>query len=191
MPNPNIRRSRAISAFTLILLGIWPRLAAGQQSVSDVLSLLLTNQTIQTEDFVRDQQAAAAMRDTISGLLSLELVTLPVSSSTGGFTYRLNRTLGTVERSSDSFGPFFVERSLTAGRNQTTFVLSYQSVSFATLDGRNLDDGTLVSIASKFRDQAVPFDVEALALHVLAGTVTGSAFVGVWECDVCDQDAVS
>jgi hypothetical protein len=83
---------------TVMLFAAWPPAAIGQQSVSDVLSLLLTNQTIQTQDFVRDQQAAAATRDTISGLLLLDLVTLPVSSSSGGFTYRFNRALGTVER---------------------------------------------------------------------------------------------
>src|SRR5437879_5767073 len=109
MLNPVCRRFTIAAAGAL--LTVWPRPAVAQQSISDVLSLLLTNHTIQTGDFVRDEQAAAATRDTMSGLLLLDLVTLPVSSSSGGFTYRFNPALGTVERSSNSFGPFFVERS--------------------------------------------------------------------------------
>src|SRR5215471_9840746 len=82
---------------------------APQQTVSDILSFLLTNRSVSTGDFVHDEQAAALARDTIKGFLLLDLATLPISASSGGFTYRLNPTLGTVERASDSFGPFFVE----------------------------------------------------------------------------------
>src|SRR6188508_1851023 len=90
--------------------------AAAQQTVSEVLSFLLTNRSIPTGDFVQDAQAAAATRDTISTFLLLERATLPVTSSASAFTYRFDTTLGTVVRSSDSFGPFLVERSLTSGR---------------------------------------------------------------------------
>jgi hypothetical protein len=156
-----------------------PPVAAQQQTVRDVLSFLLTNRSIATGDFVHDEQAAAATRDTISGFLALELATLPISSSPGGFTYRFNPTLGTVERASDSFGPFFVERSLTAGSHQISFGLGYQYTNFVTIDGRNLDDGTLVATASKFRDQSQPFDVETLSLKIRANTVTFLADYGV------------
>src|SRR4029077_3968936 len=112
---------RVVSTVALLVL-LAPRLASAQsQSISDVLSFLVTNRSIPTDDFVRDEAAAAATRDTISGLLLIELATLPISSSAGGFTYRLNPALGTVMRSSDSFGPFFTERSLTAGRARSSF----------------------------------------------------------------------
>src|SRR5688500_9871885 len=107
---------QVIAAAVLLLLTlIAPASAAAQETISDVLSFLVTNRSIPTDDFVRDEQAAAATRDTISGFLLMEQATLPISSSAGGFTYRLNPGLGTVMRSSDSFGPFFTERSLTAG----------------------------------------------------------------------------
>ena len=92
--------------------------SAAQQPVSDVLSFLLTNRSIPTADFARDGAAAAATRDSISNFLLIEVATFPVSSSAGAFTYRLNPALGTVERSSDSFGPFIAERSLTVGRGR-------------------------------------------------------------------------
>lgn len=149
-----------------------PAAAAAQQSVGDVLSFLLTNRSIPTDDFVRDEEAAAATRDSLSDVLLLELATLPIGSSAGGFAYRLNPTLGTVERSSDSFGPFFTERALTAGRRQSSFVLSYQVASFDTIDGRSLRDGTLVATASRIRGEAEPFDVETVTLRMRANTAT-------------------
>jgi len=156
-----------------------PSPASAQQSVSDVLSFLLTNRSIPTEDFVQDEQAAAATRDAISTLLLVELSTLPISSSAGGFTYRLNPTLGTVERTSDSFAPFFIERSLTAGARTVSFGLSYQNASFDSIDGRNLRDGTLVATAGTIRGASSPFDVESLTLKIRSNAVTLSTNVGL------------
>jgi outer membrane putative beta-barrel porin/alpha-amylase len=155
-----------------VLVAVSARPACAQQSLTDVLSFLLTNRSIPTGDFVQDEQAANAARDTISGLLHLELTTLPLSSSASGFTYRLNRSLGTVERSSDSFGPFFTERPLTAGRRQSSFGFALRSATFDNIDGRNLRDGTLVATASKLRGEAQPFDVEAVTLHIHTDTMT-------------------
>jgi hypothetical protein len=154
------------------------RAAEAQQSISDVLSFLVTNQTIPTDDFVRDEQAAIATRDTISKLLVLELASLP-SSSGGGFSYRLDPALGTVIRASDSFGPLFTERSLLAGQGRASFGISYSSISFETIDGRNLRDGTLVSTASVFRGETVPFDIETVALRIRTDTMTVNGTVGI------------
>jgi hypothetical protein len=166
-----------LMAFALVVGSASP--AAGQESISDVLSFLLTNRSIPTEDFVQDELAAAATRDTISDFLLTELSALPTSSSATGFTYRLNPALGSVERSSDSFGPFFVERSLTAGKEQASLGLFYQSSAYANIDGRNLRDGTLVATASRLRGASQPFDVETVTLRVRTDTVTLSANYGV------------
>ena len=42
-----------------------------------------------------------------------QLSSLPLGSSSGGFTYSFNESLGTFERTSDSFGPSLAERALT------------------------------------------------------------------------------
>jgi hypothetical protein len=162
----------------ILVLGFSSSVRA-QQSISDVLSFLVTNRSIPTGDFVRDEQAAAATRDAISGFLLLELTTLPITSSASGFTYRLNPALGTVMRSSDSFGPFFTERSLTAGRGQPSFGLSYQSAAFENIDGRSLRDGTLVSTASMIRGDLEPFDVETVSLRIRTHTMTVSGSYGL------------
>jgi hypothetical protein len=161
-----------IALIALILMGASARPAAGQQSISDVLSFLVTNRSIPTDDFVRDEQAAAATRDTISSLLLSELAALPISTSAGGFAYRLNPGLGSVERSTDSFGPFFTERSLTVGKGLASFSASYQRAIFVDIDGHDLRDGSLVSTASALRGDAQPFDVETMSLNIHTDTVT-------------------
>jgi hypothetical protein len=153
--------------------------AAAQQAVDEVLSFLLTNRSIPTGDFVQDARAAAATRDSISTFLLLERATLPVTSSASAFTYRFDSALGTVVRSSDSFGPFLVERSLTSGRMRGSFALNFQSASFNSIDGRSLKDGTLVATASRLRGDVQPFDVEALSLDLHTNTVTLLGNVGV------------
>ena len=168
-----------IAAIAMILVGASPRPATAQQTVSDVLSFLVTNRSIPTDDFARDGQAAAATRDTLSGFLLSQLAALPISSSAGGFTYRLNPALGAVERSTDSFGPFFTERSLTVGKRRASFGVSYQHASYVNADGRDLRAGTLVSTASTLRGDAQPFDVETITLKIRTDTVTLSGNYGV------------
>src|SRR5207237_3647781 len=101
------------------------------------------------------------------------------STSSGAFTYRLNPELGTVERSTQSFGPFFVERAQTAGAGQASFGVTFQHLHFDSLDGRNLRDGSLVTTANQFTDEAVPFDVDQLTLKIDASIATLYGSVGV------------
>ena len=151
-----------------------------QRSVTDVLSFLLTNRSIVTADAAEDEAAAAATRDTISRLLLLELATVPTLSSSTGFVYRMDRDLGgTAVRSSQSFGPTFVDRSLTAGALHAAIGAAYQETRFDRIDGHSLTDGTLVSTASRLTGQSDPFDVETVALHLTTRTLTLSSNVGV------------
>ncbi len=152
---------------------------ARAQTVNDVLSFLLTNRSIPTDDFVRDAQAADTTRATIARFLQIELGTVPIVSSASGFTYRLDRSLGAVGRTSDSFGPFFVDRSLTLGRGQLAFSIGYQDTTFRELDGRKLRDGTLVATASQLATEPEPFDVETLTLNVRTRATAVSANIGV------------
>ena len=161
----------------LFAIGAAP--ASAQQSITDVLTFLLTNRSIPTGDFVRDEQAAVETSNLMARFLILDVATLPVSSSSGGFTYRLDPALGVVVRSSDSFGPFFTERSLTAGRSRASLGIGYYSTTFDDLDGRNLRDGTLVSTASALRGEPAPFDIETVALRIRTDTMTLTGNYGV------------
>ena len=155
-----------------------PRGAAAQ-SIVDVLSFLMTNRSVATGDFVRDERAAAATSDAIGTLLIAELGTLPLGSSASGFTYRLHPGLGATVRTTDSFGPMFTERAVTIGQSRRSFGLSYQTATYDNLDGRELRDGTLMSTAAQLRGDAQPFDVETLSLHLRTDTTTLSATFGI------------
>ncbi len=152
--------------------------AQAQQTITDVLSFLMTNRSIPTDDFVRDEQAAIATSNMIASLFVLDLASLP-SSSGAGFTYRLDPTLGTVIRTSESFGPIFTQRSLQAGQNQASFGVSYRSTNFSNIDGRSLRDGTLLSTASILRGDAAPFDVETVSLRIRTDTMTITGSYGI------------
>ena len=171
------KRSHCLFVVTLILGIASPAMA--QESMRDVLSFLVTNRSIATDDFVRDEQAATTTRDAIANVLAIELGSLPIASSASGFVYRLDPTLGTMSRLSDSFGPFFTERALTTGAGLASFSISYRSAEFDDLDGRNLRDGSLLSTAATLAGESQPFDVETITLRLRADTVTASTSVGI------------
>jgi hypothetical protein len=150
-----------------------PRLSYAQnRSPNEVLSFLLTTQALPTGDFVKDQQAAQATRDTLARALLVELSAVPLTTSSGGFNYRFNSSLGTIERVTRGFGPFFVDRATTAGSGQASISATFRYSQFETLDGRNLRDGSLVTSSNKFRDESAPFDVETLTLNLATRTFT-------------------
>jgi len=148
-------------------------------TVQAILGVLVTNQGVQTANFDRDRAAAEATRATLERALLAAIATLPVSSSSGGFVYRLSESLGTVERATTDFGPFFVERPLTSGRGQASAAFTFQYASFQSLDGNDLQDGSFVTTANQFTDESAPFDVETLTLDVSTRTATLHGTVGV------------
>jgi hypothetical protein len=148
-------------------------------TVQEILSFLVTNQGVDTRDVERDRTAAEATLATLTRALLGAIATVPISTSSSGFTYRLNSELGTVERASETFGPSFVERALTSGAGQASFGFTFQFASFDSLDGHNLEDGQLVTISNRFRDETAPFDIETLALDVTTRTATFYGNVGL------------
>lgn len=171
------RRPAALLAGALTLALAGP--AGAQDSIGDLVGFLVTNQGVATSDFDKDRAAAEATRTTIGRALLTSLATLPVSSSSGGFTYRFNPAIGTVERASQTFGPFFAERAVTAGRGQASAGFTVQYVTFSSLDGRSLRDGTFVTTANQFTDEAAPFDVESLTMSISTRTATAFGNLGV------------
>jgi len=169
--------SRLLIAAILIAVTAMP--AAAQQTPADVISFLVTNQSVQTGDFEKDRAAAAATRDTIARALQVNLATMPIATSSSGFVYRLDPELGTVSRVSDSFGTFFVERAMTTGRGRASFGASASTAGYDQLDGLNLRDGTLLTTANRFQDEPAPFDTEALALKIRTSTLTFFGAYGV------------
>jgi hypothetical protein len=75
--------------------------------------------------------------------IATQFSTFPLGSSTGGFTYVFDESLGTFRRGSASFGPSFAERALTIGRGKLNAGATYQHTSYDTFEGRHLDDGSI------------------------------------------------
>lgn len=184
--SPRVRRSTSSSTSVLVclLLGVAAPFAIAsaahaQSTVGDALSSLLLQQRTPATPDLRDQQAAATTRDTLAQLVLVDLSTFPVASSAGGFVYRLNPALGTMERASGNFGPFFTERALRAGADQLSAGVTYRYAEFSHLQGASLTDGTFVSGAARLAGSTQPFDVDTLTLRLRTKTVTGFATYGV------------
>lgn len=171
------RRLPALLVATVVVCGLPP--CAWAQPVGVKLSTLLVEQGPAPAGYVRDVAAAEATFSTVAGLFQVELSNLPLTSSSGGFVYRLNPTLGQVERASDSFGPFFTERALRTGRRQFSFGLTYQFSHFSTLQGADLEAGTFPTNAARQSGAIDPFSVDTLSLELDARTVTAVASYGV------------
>ena len=148
-------------------------------TVGNIVEFLVLNRGVPTGDANQDLAAAEATRATLTRALLSSVATIPVGSPSGGFTYRLNPELGTVERASDTFGPLYLERALTSGVGQASFGFTFQYASFQSLDGNNLRDGDFVTVANQFRDEAAPYDVERLSLNITTRTATLAANVGI------------
>ena len=170
---------RRVAGVTLAALALAATPAAAQQSVGDVVTFLVTNQAVRTSDAQSDRTAADAARDTIARALLVNLTSSPLASSSSGFLYKLNPRLGTMERATQSFGAFFVERAQTVGKGRASIGMSAGNATFDRLDGLHLKDGTLVTVADQFRDETAPFETESLALDVSSRAMTILGTVGV------------
>jgi hypothetical protein len=172
----SIRSMKTAAAAGVILLAV--PAAASSQSLSGRLSTLLTEQ--QTASiYVPDVPAAEATRDTVAKLFGVELTNLPTASSSGGFVYRLNPSLGVVSRSSEGFGPFFTERVLRNGEGQFSAGFSYQVARFTSLQGADLTAGSFPTNAARMVGATQPFAVDTLALDLDTQTATVFTSYGV------------
>jgi hypothetical protein len=79
----------------------------------------------------------------ISSQIGSQVANVPLGSSSGGFTYKYDSSLGTFKRSTESFGPAFAERAVTIGKGKMSFGMNYQHSSYPTLDGKNLAGGDI------------------------------------------------
>lgn len=89
------------------------------------------------------QNPAVAVVDGFNKLMVVQLSTAPIGSSSGGFSYAFDPTLGTFRRASSSFGPLFAERAATIGRGRVSAGFNYQHSSYDRFEGSNLDDGSI------------------------------------------------
>jgi len=75
--------------------------------------------------------------------IASQLASFPLGSSSGGFTFTLDPTLGVLSRNAASFGPLFAERAITAGKGKFTVGFTYQQNIFDRLEGFELREGDI------------------------------------------------
>jgi hypothetical protein len=75
--------------------------------------------------------------------LGAQLLSFPLGSSSGGFSFTTNSMTGEVSMASETFGPAFAERAITLGKGQTNVGLAFRSTSFDSFEGVALDSGAL------------------------------------------------
>jgi hypothetical protein len=75
--------------------------------------------------------------------LGAQLLSFPLGSSSGGFSFTTDSMTGEISPSSQTFGPAFAERAITIGKGQFNVGLAFQAASFDSFEGVKLDSGGL------------------------------------------------
>jgi hypothetical protein len=117
---------------------------------SDVFKTIITAQTpagrgvvAHTPIFLEDK-TVTSVTDLIDGIqrqVGSQISLFPIGSSSGGFTYQYDATLGTFSRTTQSFGPAFAERAETIGRKKLSVGMNYLHSSYTSLDSKDLQNG--------------------------------------------------
>ena len=152
-----MQKVRLVPVLVVAGLALCPAAASAQSGLVE----LMLNQFVQnivlsrtpggagiaqhTPEFESDPQRAAVtgLVQQVSQQIASQVSNTPLGSSSGGFTYTFDTSIGTFQRSADTFGPAFAERALTVGRGKFSFGMNYQHSKYSSLDGFDLEDGEI------------------------------------------------
>lgn len=123
------------------LAGLLLRFFSAQNPV--VLAPNLANPALSHDAHFRSQPAAQGILQQLNAGIAAQISTFPIGSSSAGFTYAFDETLGVFTRSTQSFGPIFTERPLTAGKGKFTLGVNYQNATWDSFEGKDLSGGQL------------------------------------------------
>jgi hypothetical protein len=89
------------------------------------------------------QTNATKTLNQINTAIASQVSTFPLGSSSAGFTYTFDSSLGVYNRTTQSFGPVFAERPQTSGKGKFSFGVTYQNATYDRLDDHDLKNGDL------------------------------------------------
>jgi hypothetical protein len=92
--------------------------------------------------FGSQPNAQATLTELNRGIAS-QLSTFPLGSSSAGFTYTFDPALGVFNRSTETFGPIFAERPITAGKKKLSFGINYLRANYDRFEGQSLSNGDM------------------------------------------------
>jgi hypothetical protein len=141
-----LSRTLALLALTLMPSAAW----AQDESLANLLTkfftpdrpLTLANLT-HTAHFSSATEARTTL-DLLNRNIAYQLASFPLGSSSGGFTFTLDPSLGVLNRSAESFGPLFAERAVTAGKGKFTLGGNYMHSTWDRFEGNDLENGDVV-----------------------------------------------
>lgn len=125
---PALAQSNRLSA---LLLRFFSLEGAGQDLVAAVT-------TTHPNHFLASQPDAQNTMILLNRGIAVQLATLPLGSSSGGFSYTFEPSVGLYRRGSASFGSLFGERAVTIGRGKLDFGLTQFHRRFDEFEGRSL-----------------------------------------------------
>jgi hypothetical protein len=145
-----MRRVSQAVVGAVALLVLFPQTGRAQ-ALSELLSrfftrenpLILANPEHAAHFVAAEGTAFTQTVDSLNRNIAYQLSSFPLGSSSGGFTFTLDPGLGTLTRTTDSFGPLFAERALTSGKGKLTLGGSYVRSTYDRFEGKELDDGSL------------------------------------------------
>ncbi len=88
----------------------------------------------------------------VIAVLKQQTTTMPLGTSSGGFTWEFDPSLGLVVRKSPSFGPIFSDRPVTIGRHKLSVGVTTQHTAWRSLGGQSLAEGEVYSSDSFMDD---------------------------------------
>lgn len=146
-----MRRGHLAVVVLVLLIPFTVSGALGKSSDDLPLSELLTSKfspsnplvlanTGHAAHFVSQPEATATIQLLNQGIAT-QLATLPLGSSSGGFTYTFNPSLGIYDRSAETFGPLFAERAITAGKGKVNVGFNYLHSQYDEFEGIDLRGG--------------------------------------------------
>jgi hypothetical protein len=147
-----MRRTCSAVLGAIGLLCLFPQTSRAQeQPLSEILTslytpqnpLILANNNHAAHFASASTTSFANTAQLLNKNISYQLSSFPLGSSSGGFTFTLDPALGTLSRTTDSFGPLFAERALTSGRGKLTLGSSWVHSTYDTFEGKDLEAGEI------------------------------------------------
>lgn len=164
-----IRRSLPAAVMLLTLACASPVWA---QKVTIVEELTMEQTLVQ----LANPLGARQIGQSIGLTTALEVATSPFGTSSGGFVFKLDPATGLLARVTNTFGPSFTERAMTAGEGQVSIGATFSSTNYDKLSKfalNNLPLGTFVgTTAANTRTGTGDF-------HLSSKTLAISATVGL------------
>ena len=138
--------SRATRAMIAVcILWAYPGIVDAQTTTDSGLSPRQV--LLQLTNAAGESTGVSNVGQVIADLVGLEVSTAPLGSSAGGFTFTFDPATRSFARASSSFGPMFGERAITAGAGRASFGVNYIHTTYDALDGVDLRDGSLQTVA--------------------------------------------